>query len=73
VSSRQWQRPRCCWLDARALHRLRRPHPGGAWRVVPLTSTSARPDRIAMLINEQAGDTWIYDIGSNDWTPVERK
>ena len=47
------------------------PAPAGPWRIVPLNPTSSSPDRSAMLVNEQAGDTWIYN-GADQWTPVKR-
>ena len=47
------------------------PTPVGSWRVVPLNPTSNFPDRCAILVNEQTGDTWIYN-GADQWTPVKR-
>ena len=43
----------------------------GSWRVVPLNTNSSQ-DRCAILVNEQTGETWIYEPGSNSWTPLRR-
>src|SRR4051812_22114440 len=42
----------------------------GSWRVVPLNSCNTFPERCAILVNEQTGDTWIYS--ADHWTPVKR-
>lgn len=47
------------------------PTPKGSWRVVPLNPPSNFPDRCAILVNEQTGDTWIYN-SADQWTPVKR-
>ncbi len=41
----------------------------GVWRVVPLNTNS--PDRPAILVNEETGDTWMYTSGS--WNPIQRR
>lgn len=41
----------------------------GAWRVVPLNTTDF-PQRAAILVNEQTGDTWIYN--PDQWVPLKR-
>ena len=43
----------------------------GSWRVVPLSGASNFPDRCALLVNEQTGDTWVYN-SADQWTPVKR-
>ncbi len=47
------------------------PSPATAtWRVVPL-STNTFPERCAILVNEQTGDTWIYS--SDQWNELKRQ
>jgi len=48
------------------------PTPMAGWRVIPLNPSTNFPDRIAILVNEQTGDTWTYNAASNEWNPLKR-
>jgi ABC-type uncharacterized transport system auxiliary subunit len=41
----------------------------GSWRVIPLNTTTF-PHRAAILVNEQTGETWIYN--PDQWVPLTR-
>jgi hypothetical protein len=49
------------------------PDSANPWHVVPLAMSGTVPDRPAILVNEQTGETWIYELSSNQWWPVQRK